>query len=365
MSNVLIELEQKGLIKPPSFVSTNTCYLTSVGSHAYGVADTSTRNKLPDFDVYGWCIPPKTVIFPHLAGFVRGFGPEPPSFDQWQNAHVIDKEANGGHGKEWDFQIYGIVRYFHLCYGNNPNMIDSLFTPENCVLYCNQMGRMVRDSRSLFISKLAWKTFRGYCSMQIKKARDVMKHDEIRNIWEFEEAHGIPRSTTYQTVLDEIANRGSTSLTLASDVDLQFYKNLFDVGTDKSKRFEARKIHGQDNKFLYHLIRLYDEAEQLLTTGDMDIQRSKETMKAIRRGDWTMEQVEQWTIEKDKALEVAYSNCTLPDRPPIEPIKQLLINCLELHYGSMEKCIVQTGWAENALMEINAVLEKNKRLLFQ
>ena len=81
-----------------------------VGSVAYGVAqDTSDR------DVYGFCIPPKDVVFPHLAGEIMGFGTHRRRFDQYQQHHIQDVDAAGGSGVEYDVVIYSIVRYFQLC----------------------------------------------------------------------------------------------------------------------------------------------------------------------------------------------------------------------------------------------------------
>ena len=71
-------------------------------------------------------------------------------------------------------------------------------------------------------------------------------------------------------------------------------------------------------------------------------------MKAIRRGDWTANEVRDWAMEKEKALETAYVACKLPERPPVEPLRQLLYNCLEEHYGSLEGCVEQVGWAESS-----------------
>src|SRR6185503_3895322 len=113
------ELQSKGLIKPPTFVLGGTCYETIMGSMAYGVSGDSS-----DMDIYGFCIPPKDMIFPHLAGHIQGFGKQIQKFDQYQQHHIIDKSSD----KEYDLNIYNIVKYFQLCMENNPNMIDSLFT---------------------------------------------------------------------------------------------------------------------------------------------------------------------------------------------------------------------------------------------
>ena len=44
-------------------------------------------------------------------------------------------------------------------------------------------------------------------------------------------------------------------------------------------------------------------------------------------------------------------------------IKQLLLNCLEEHYGSLEKCIVNPDAATTALREVAAVLEKYRGIV--
>ena len=79
----------------------NVHYLTMMGSVAYGVSsDTS------DTDVYGFCIPKKDMIFPHLKGEIPGFGTQVKRFEQWQEHHIIDKEAD----KEYD--VLAIVQTF-------------------------------------------------------------------------------------------------------------------------------------------------------------------------------------------------------------------------------------------------------------
>jgi len=291
----------------PQFLRTNVHYETIMGSNAYGVADTSIRDKPADFDVYGFCVPPKDMIFKHLTGWIPGFGPAPTGFDQWQRHHMMDEDALGRQGKEWDLTIFGIVKYFELLRGNNPNMIDSLFTAENMVVHCTNVGRMVRDNRRLFLSKLCWKKFRGYAHAQLRKMND---------------------------------------------------KNPI------GKRKEIIEKFGYDVKFAYHIIRLFDEVEQILLENDLDLMRAREVMKAIRRGDWTADEVRTWAMEKEVVLEKAYTNCKLPERPPVEPLRQLLYNCLEEHYGSLKGCVEQIGWAESALKEIDTVFSRFRTKLY-
>lgn len=82
----LKKLQDKGLIKPPSWLEPNVQYACIMGSVAYGCSsDTS------DMDVYGFTIPPKHQVFPHLAGEIPGFGTQSNKFEQWQEHHVLDK----------------------------------------------------------------------------------------------------------------------------------------------------------------------------------------------------------------------------------------------------------------------------------
>jgi len=95
MSSTTQKLMEKGLATDaPSFLKTNVHYETIMGSHAYGVADTSVKAKIPDYDVYGFAIPPKELIFKHLTGWIPGFGPEPRGFEQWQK-HAMQEPVEG------------------------------------------------------------------------------------------------------------------------------------------------------------------------------------------------------------------------------------------------------------------------------
>ena len=134
--STLQRLTDRGLVKPPRWLPGSVQYETIMGSVAYGVSsDTS------DVDVYGWAIPPRDDIFPHLRGEVPGFGTPKARFQQYQEHHIHDADALAGHGRVYDVTIYGIVKFFHLAMNNNPNIIDSLFTPVNCVLHSTRSGR--------------------------------------------------------------------------------------------------------------------------------------------------------------------------------------------------------------------------------
>jgi hypothetical protein len=102
---IITDLESKKLCKPPSWLATNTQMLTIMGSVAYGVSsDTS------DMDLYGFAIPPKDEIFPHLRGEIYGFGRQKQRFEQYQEHHIYDADALGGKGTK--LKIYnGFIKW--------------------------------------------------------------------------------------------------------------------------------------------------------------------------------------------------------------------------------------------------------------
>lgn len=295
MSSVVQRLTKKGLIRPPKFVESNVCYETIMGSFAYGCSsDTS------DVDIYGFCIPPKEIVFPHLAGVIHGFDKQVQKFDQYQQHHVKEKD-----NKQYDLSIYSIVRYFRLCADCNPNVIDSLFTPIHCVLFSNQIGDMVRSNRKMFLHKGAWFKFKGYAYSQLHK---------------------------------------------------------LDTKNPEGKRRETIEKYGYDVKFAYHVVRLLLEIEQILVEGDLTLDRKdrREHLKAIRNGEWSKKQVKQFFDDKERQLEELYHKSTLQYSPDEDKIKQLLIDCLEHHYGSLDKVYIAEDRYENAIRQIEEICERLK-----
>jgi len=291
---LLNDLQSRGLIHAPPWLPSTTHYLCLMGSIAYGCAADDS-----DSDIYGWCVPPKETVFPHLAGQIQGFGRQVQRFDQWQEHHIKD-ESNG---KEYDFSIYGIVRYFQLCMDNNPNMLDALFVPERCVLHCNAIGNIVRENRKTFLHKGCWPKLRGYSYSQL-------------------------------------------------------HKMSIKTPEPGSKRAAIVKKFGWNLKFGYHVVRLMLEAEEILTTGDLHLDQNSEILKAIRRGEWTQKRITKFFEQKEHALNKAYEESTLPYSPRYEEIRRLLFQCLEHHFGSLDKAIVEPDKFENVLRQIQEITSK-------
>lgn len=144
-----------------------------------------------------------------------------------------------------------------------------------------------------------------------------------------------------------------------SNKELIEYHTIYKKGVDKTHRFETAKINQMESKFLYHVVRLIAEVEQILAEGDLDLQKNKEQLKAIRRGEWTEQQIRDYFTQKEKFLEILYIESKLPYSPDVAKIKTLLLNCLEEHYGTLDRAIVIQGKAESLLRDIKEQIEKH------
>lgn len=128
----------------------------------------------------------------------------------------------------------------------------------------------------------------------------------------------------------------------------------------KGKRFELRKRFTSDTKYLYHIARLLLQVEQIMAEGDLDLQRHREQLKSIRRGEWTIQQVKDWAATKEKQLEQLYHDSKLRHTPDEPAIRQLLLDCLETHYGSLADAVVDPDAATTALRQIKEIIDRTK-----
>jgi predicted nucleotidyltransferase len=126
-------------------VSERTIYLAVHGSTAYG-----TNTPESDLDIKGVCVPP--------ACYYTGF-----SYVFEQEERMVSK----GHSE--DRVTYSVEKFFSLAADCNPNIIEVLFVDDSDVLKCNDLGKLMRENRDLFLSKRAKHTFSGYAHAQLHR----------------------------------------------------------------------------------------------------------------------------------------------------------------------------------------------------
>ena len=293
MSKLLRNLSKEKVINPPKWLIDNVMYMCQMGSVAYGAQQDDS-----DADVYGFAVPPKHMLYQPLNQRIPGFDKDNLGFEQWTEHHCISKEYK----KEYDFSIYNITKYFNLVMQNNPNMIDSLFVPRNCIIHSSPMFEKIREKRHMFLHRGAYHKFKGYAYSQLHKMN-------------------------------------------------------IKVPQPGSKREGDYEKYGYSTKFAYHIVRLLNEAEQILLEGDLDLQRNNEQLKSISRGEWTADQIQRYFDYKEGDLEKAYNKSSLPYKPDVDAIRALLFECLEMHYD-LSDSVVSDSKAENKLLRIQSILNE-------
>lgn len=123
------------------------------GSHAYG-----TNTPKSDKDI-------------------RGFYVNPP-----EDYLGLDEPTGQVGDEKHDITYYSLKRAFELLKTANPNMIELLWMPEDCVLVKKTIMEKLIQNRDMFISKKCFHTHSGYAFAQIGKAKGqnkMINHPEL------------------------------------------------------------------------------------------------------------------------------------------------------------------------------------------
>ncbi|SDC21304.1 nucleotidyltransferase domain-containing protein [Niabella drilacis] len=72
-----------------------------------------------------------------------------------------------------DIVYYELKRFIELLAKNNPNILELLATPDDCILLCDPLMNLVKQE--YFLSRLCEQSFANYAYSQIRKARGLEK----------------------------------------------------------------------------------------------------------------------------------------------------------------------------------------------
>lgn len=292
-----------------------------------------------------------------------------------------------------DEVFYELRRFADLLAKNNPNILEMLNAPADCIVYRHPLFELFRPSD--FLSKLCKDTFAGYAITQIKKARGLNK--KIHNPQE-------PERKTPLHFCYVVKNQGSTSLLKwledqnlrqeqcglvnipnMRDMYALFYDYNGDLGFSgvvqketsnevalssvlkgtnplaimsfnkdgysaycktyreywewvklrNEERYQNTLQHGKnyDAKNMMHTFRLLDMAAEILRDAEVIVRRpNREELLAVRRGDFMYEDLIVRAEEKIAYINELYERCTLPDTPDLERIEELIYEVRERFY---------------------------------
>ncbi len=234
----------------------NTIYKIRIGSNLYG-----TRTETSDEDLGGIFIPDKD--------YVLGIK----NVEQVELSEKISKSIRNQKG-DTDYVVYALTKFIPLAMANNPNIIEYLYAPENCVLYRDKYANKLIENRHLFLSKKAYHTFKGYSYSQRQKLE--VKRD---------------------------------NMTGRTELALEF---------------------GYDVKFAAHLIRLLLECLQLLTEKTLTFPLPQHNLvRDVKLGKYDLTWVLNKAEEIEKLADLAYVQSDLQYSADQEAINKLQIELLE------------------------------------
>ncbi|MCC7030057.1 MAG: nucleotidyltransferase domain-containing protein [Chitinophagaceae bacterium] len=278
-----------------------------------------------------------------------------------------------------DIVYYELGRFVELLIKNNPNILEILATPDDCILYKHPV--MDHLSIDFFLSKLCRDTFAGYALTQIKKARGLNKKivnplpEERRTVPDFcyiiHEGKSFPLNEwlvqnhykpqhcglihinhtkgLYAVYYDHentfgykgiMRNDDANDLSLSSipkgekEIAYLFfnienysmyckeYKEYWDwVIKRNENRFQLNEDHGKnyDAKNMMHTIRLLQVAEEILRDGKLTVRRSnREELLSIKRGEWDYEVLLTMADKLTQRINDHYEACELQLFPDAE-----------------------------------------------
>jgi predicted nucleotidyltransferase len=303
-------------------------FLTFGGSYAYG-----TNKEGSDIDIRGVCLnSPEEII---------GIK----TYDQF-----LDNNT--------DTTIYAFNRIVKLLTDCNPNTIEMLGCKPEHYAMVSPLGKMLLDNADLFISQRAFYSFSGYANSQLRRLQNAVARDRVSQ--ELREQHIKGSLETMANTLETRyssfdrdtlrfhigdSTRPGYTKEVMVDMTLKDYpaRELNSVlneitnvvrDYDKLGHRNHKKDEAHLNKHAMHLVRLYLMCFDIVKDREVVTYREKEHdfLMSIRNGYFMNEdgtyKKEFFDIidDYDKQLEHLLSVSTLPERPDMEKINQLVMN---------------------------------------
>jgi len=340
------------------------------------------------------------LLFKVISGS-KSFGLNTPASDtDIKGVYYLPKEKF--YGLEYIPQIsnetndevyYELGRFVELLIKNNPNILELLATPEDCILYKHPLMEKLRLED--FISKLCKETFAGYATTQIRKARGLKKkivnpmEKEKKSLLDFchildgyatvpvhdwlmtngfEQRQcgliNVPHSRDMFSVFYDadgslgykgiIQKENSNEVSLSSipkdqkmlvylscnrDEYSKYCKEYTEywewIEKRNEERYNTNQQHGKnyDSKNMMHTIRLLQTAERILATGELNIRvPNREELLTIKAGDMDYDELLLMADGLIASIEQLYSTSILPERPDNENGVRTLVTIREELY---------------------------------
>ncbi|RYG45756.1 MAG: nucleotidyltransferase [Chitinophagaceae bacterium] len=312
---------------------------------------------------------------------------------EYYGLYHLDQVANNTN----DIVYYELKRFIELLLRNNPNLLELLNTPGDCILHRHPVMDRLRPE--MFLSRLCYQSFAGYAQTQIRKAKGLNKKifnpvaRERKTVGDFchiiegyrtiplnawlqingisQEACGlvnIPHAQNLYALFIEsqLASShvsGIYSGPEANDVKLSSipeelqpkailsfnkdgyssyckdYREYWEWVTSRNDvRYENTLEHGKnyDAKNMMHTFRLLHMAAEIATEKKVNVRRlDREFLLSIRQGKYSYEDLVVMASERLERMALLYAQSDLPEQPDEKMANELLIAMrVKLYKGS-------------------------------
>jgi hypothetical protein len=242
---------------------------------------------------------------------------------------------------EWDAVSYEVKKFIGLLLKCNPNVLSLLWLPERHLIFAHELGHLLRENRALFVTKQAYHSFNGYAYAQFKRMTHF--NQEAQNELAALEGEltqrgiNIDRLNATQSERDSIVEAGQFSGERIGGLIDRYAsgkRKYFSGGYMGAKRKELVKKVGYDAKNAAHLIRLLRMGIEFLVEGDLHVERADaEQLLSIKRGEWSIERVQDEAERLFKLAEEAYVRSSLPPKPDTQKAEKLCVDIVARYHG--------------------------------
>jgi len=291
---------------------------------------------------------------------------------------------------EEDTVYYELKKFFELVVNQNPNIVETLWVPESAILQTSRAFEYLRENKHLLLSKKAKHSFSGYAMSQLKrikghnkwinnpqpveqpKQKDFLKSvfvysDKIHplhiNISDYAHDHrlihygndiyGVYESNGYDlwdrngllnTVYDTFADHRVPLFVVKFNKEVYKtacakYNQYWDWKKNRNeKRAQLEEKYLYDTKHAAHLVRLMRMAEEILTCGEVIVERpDADELLEIRNGNWTYDELLEWASDSDARLDELYKKSDLQHLVNINEANKIFMNAYTLAHIDMHQ----------------------------
>ena len=330
-----------------NWINDRTIFSCVAGSRAYGLNTPSS-----DYDYRGVCIPPIEYYF---------------------GTQKFEQKDKGW--PEKDKVVYGLHKFIELASKANPNILELMFMPDDCITHTSLLWEAIVRERNLFLTKKVKHTYSGYAFAQLKRIESHRKwlrnpptHAPTREEFGLgrerlsNEYYGL-LEITFKNTVDAIDIIDSTN---EGGLDTLTKRELWRTFEKERKwrrareewesfqrwerernpeRHELEKKFGFDTKHASHCVRLMLQGLEILQKGTLSVRLSQEDRErciGLKNGCCTYDALMEQCAGYNDLFECAHDLSTLPHGADNGRIEELLVGVTR---HSMEQ--YPYGWFRN------------------